>query len=65
MGRAPSTLCIADWTGLRAGLDVVEKRKFPLLLSEIERCFLDRPARSIVAIRTEITRIALLNRSSS
>jgi hypothetical protein len=49
----PVTHCIVGWVGPRAGLDIV---KIILLLPGIEPKLLGRPARSLVAIPTEISR---------
>jgi hypothetical protein len=53
--RAPGTHWIVSWVGLRTGLDV-EKRKFLTLLG-LEPRYLGRPARSLVAISTELSRL--------
>jgi hypothetical protein len=49
---------------LRAGLDDLEKRKF-LTLPELELRPLDRPARSVVAIPTTLSRLLKENRRNT
>jgi hypothetical protein len=64
-GNSRSTHCMGGWVGPRAGLDVMEKRKNLLPSQGIESRLLGRPAHSIVAIPTELSRRTNCNVSSS
>jgi len=48
----PNTHCIGGWVGPRAGLDIVEKRKF---LGPAETRTPDCPSRSLVTILTKLS----------
>jgi hypothetical protein len=50
--RSLGTHWIGGWVGPRAGLDTVVKRK---ILSPCQESNPDRPSRSLVVIRTEIS----------
>jgi hypothetical protein len=57
--RVPITHWIGDWVGPRAVLDAVVKRKVPSPPPPgIEPQNPDRPARSLVAIPTELSRLS-------
>jgi hypothetical protein len=58
--RAPGTHWIGGWVGPRAGLDAVAKRKFR---APVENRIPLRPARRLVTIPTELSRIAVFVRS--
>jgi hypothetical protein len=52
-GNSPSTHSIRGWVGPTADVNVMEKRKNILLITENERQFHGRPAGSLVAVATE------------
>jgi hypothetical protein len=49
--------CIVRWLVPRDGLDVLENRKIPSNVREIEQRFHDRPSRNLVAIPTDLSRL--------
>jgi len=56
-GTAPGTQYVGGWVGLRAGLDVVTKRKKPWLCRESKP---GRPARNVVTILTDLRRLPFI-----
>jgi hypothetical protein len=55
--RAPDTHWIGGWVGPRADLDAVVKRKIPIPHRESNPRTPYRPARSLIAIPTELSRL--------
>jgi hypothetical protein len=57
--RTPCTQWIRGWADLRAGLDNDEEKSLLPLLA-IKPRFINRPARSLVAIPTEVFRLSYI-----
>ena len=51
-GRSHSVHLLGSWVGPRALFDILKKRKYLLLLLEIEPRSLERPARSFLTLPT-------------
>jgi hypothetical protein len=61
---ALGTQPIGGFVGPRAGLDVIEKIRYLFSLPGIESLLLGHPARSLVAILTELSRLLIYNKCS-